>query len=609
MKISSGPVEPSGSISVTGTQAKQAPATPAVEVQLNQTQPKTEVSLETKIQTVLKEMGKLLEQQNGLLELVPFLFDSVAEHQGEVAKAVTQNVYATKADETLPNGVSVPTAAEDLMAQSAQPGAAPKTAIASAQPGPDFPAANPQQDGVANQANSEGKTGTEAKGKGSFANDTATSRPIAASTPETATPAGGKPQFAQETQPVAKTPNGGANSAPGNSPTEDASPGVNVKTGPTELTSVRRPTAEQPPLAGQTQQSTGQSAKSEMPIIGKGYDLSTNSGLSLECQTLPSEAASPRTVPAAGHGQQLADATTLTNGLKALIGSVKQSNETLSALAQKLDSTLAIRTLFPAEVPAAVIKTAEAAAASQTAKNNLLADLMAKVEQISKAPVPTPDGLASLRKECQTLLNSLGRDILPATAKQKLEQILPPEVRQFALDNKLPELKDAVAVLKLAEAREYLRLPTATLSHASVTLQDISTGMQKFSTLQTTANPDQLSLSMAFPLYWGDDKKAYPVYLHVSKDREDETGRVAGQPRDTWLRLCIMTENVGMVDLVFHLFGRDYLSVRATFGDRSYADMLRGELQSIRSQLSKTPFTLKDFTIATATPRNGQESW
>ena len=177
-----------------------------------------------------------------------------------------------------------------------------------------------------------------------------------------------------------------------------------------------------------------------------------------------------------------------------------------------------------------------------------------------------------------------------ATFSNKLKQTLDA--------HKLPELRQALVWLKVAESVEMAHLPTTSLQQAEETLKEMAALTQR-----TTTQPSgdtlagQKTLAFAFPIYLGEEKKAYPAYIHISQDRESPSGGRGEIVRDTWLRLCLLTENLGLVDLIFHLYGKNMLTIKAGFGEADIADSFRRELSAIRKKFTDGPFTLTDITV------------
>ncbi|MBO6291986.1 MAG: hypothetical protein J6N51_07005, partial [Selenomonas sp.] len=94
----------------------------------------------------------------------------------------------------------------------------------------------------------------------------------------------------------------------------------------------------------------------------------------------------------------------------------------------------------------------------------------------------------------------------------------------------------------------------------------------------------QRSLSFMLPMFLGENEQSYPAYLHVYDEspRDPETGEIK---KETWLRLCVLTENIGAVELTCRIFEGDQLDMRLFFSDPDTADEFRSQLKEIRQAL------------------------
>lgn len=98
------------------------------------------------------------------------------------------------------------------------------------------------------------------------------------------------------------------------------------------------------------------------------------------------------------------------------------------------------------------------------------------------------------------------------------------------------------------------------------------------------------SLVMSFPLYFEDNPNAYPAYLHIYREPEqDNSSSEYQQQRDLWLRICMLTENLGPVDTVFRLRQKQNLDIRITATQEQLPSFEAGELKKI---LADFPFSL-----------------
>lgn len=149
-----------------------------------------------------------------------------------------------------------------------------------------------------------------------------------------------------------------------------------------------------------------------------------------------------------------------------------------------------------------------------------------------------------------------------------------------------------------ASGGSYAGLPAESLRKAGHTLREMVAVLPPPGPPAADTAGDQRQLAMAVPLFFADGR-AYPAYIHVSQDRE-RTGGDAAAIRETWLRLCVATDNLGLADMVFHLHSRQQLSIRVSFSDREAVEEFRRALPALREELADSPLTLADIIVAAA---------
>jgi hypothetical protein len=92
------------------------------------------------------------------------------------------------------------------------------------------------------------------------------------------------------------------------------------------------------------------------------------------------------------------------------------------------------------------------------------------------------------------------------------------------------------------------------------------------------------SLNFMLPLFFGDDNVSYPSYVHVYD--EDAQDQVTGEwKKETWLRICLLTDNIGAVEMVCRIHDGQELDVRLFFSDREAAQDFREYLPELRQNM------------------------
>ncbi len=197
---------------------------------------------------------------------------------------------------------------------------------------------------------------------------------------------------------------------------------------------------------------------------------------------------------------------------------------------------------------------------------------------------------ATMTEEEQIILRQL-----LATATTKVPQL----IQQASTEQDLPEFKELWALLKLATAAQWTNIPQAKLQKASQALRELAASMQKTTALHGETTASQTTVALTIPLYFGEGIQPYPAYIHVYHERE-QNGEVPEEQRyDTWLRICLVTENIGVVDMVFHLYQENQVNVRVAFTSADPAALFTEAIPDIRTVFADYPLNLADMNVST----------
>jgi hypothetical protein len=191
-------------------------------------------------------------------------------------------------------------------------------------------------------------------------------------------------------------------------------------------------------------------------------------------------------------------------------------------------------------------------------------------------------------------------DILSQAAVLKSNTSLTPRAavtaaeQLAALINKLPEMVKQIVQAELARETS----AGHKLTKASTALREIASLCQQSPLNSHAKMPEYLAVSVSLPLYSSEGVRAYPVYLQVYHERDNAHGDCGQHRYDTWLRLCVATEHIGMVDITFHLYEKKQFTVRATFSDIQGADLFNQHIADIHTELAQTSLQLTEITTA-----------
>lgn len=188
------------------------------------------------------------------------------------------------------------------------------------------------------------------------------------------------------------------------------------------------------------------------------------------------------------------------------------------------------------------------------------------------------------------------------------EKNVPSSVQQAARQQGLSELPRLWAFMELCDLAVLRERDARSLRKASKGLSDFASMMKSsLSSDNSRTAGGQRSMNFMMPLYVGDNEKPYPTYIHVYDEAQQDEKNGKNQKRETWLRVCFMTENIGAVDLTFRLYDKTNVDVRAYFSDRETVKDFWEYMDEFRASFSDKPLQLMDMKVRVAgeTEENG----
>ena len=107
---------------------------------------------------------------------------------------------------------------------------------------------------------------------------------------------------------------------------------------------------------------------------------------------------------------------------------------------------------------------------------------------------------------------------------------------------------------------------------------------------------NQRSFQMMLPLYLGENEHSYPTYLSVydENEKDKETG---ADKKETWVRICILTDNIGAVELTFRVYEENQLDMRFYFSQKETANDFREYMDDLRESLKDTELNVGEIRI------------
>ena len=203
----------------------------------------------------------------------------------------------------------------------------------------------------------------------------------------------------------------------------------------------------------------------------------------------------------------------------------------------------------------------------------------------------------------QNFVNSQ-QTVLPRDEARHLQNLLrlcqqnvPAVVQQAAAQHKLPDLPRLWAFMQLCDMASLpAHMPARALKRAAREVSDFSNAIRQSMGADNTTVQNQRSFQMMLPLYLGGNFSSYPTYLSVYDEtaRDKETG---AEKKETWLRICVLTDNIGAAELIFRVYEKTQLDMRFYFSQGEVAEDFKSYVASLRNFIGGTSFSVGEIRI------------
>lgn len=176
---------------------------------------------------------------------------------------------------------------------------------------------------------------------------------------------------------------------------------------------------------------------------------------------------------------------------------------------------------------------------------------------------------------------------------------VPAAIQQAGQQPGMEGLPKLWAFLQLADLGSLKDLKAKDFKNANKEIKTVVSSLKSSISSEGSYQADgQKSISFVMPLYIGEGEHSYPAYINLydEPEHEDECGR---KRKDTWFRVCVLTDNIGAVDIVCQLFEGNNLNLRINFSDNGIVKDFGEYLPDIRKALYDTSIHLNDLRVGT----------
>ncbi|MDO4203056.1 MAG: hypothetical protein Q4D07_00935 [Selenomonadaceae bacterium] len=184
---------------------------------------------------------------------------------------------------------------------------------------------------------------------------------------------------------------------------------------------------------------------------------------------------------------------------------------------------------------------------------------------------------------------------------------LPASVQQAAIQQNLPALPRLWAFMQLCDLATLKDTKPRRLRNAGRDIAEFA-GTVKESMAGTArmTQSGQRTMSFMLPLYMGEEGQSYPCYVSVfdeEKYPEDEYGeedKSGEKQRETWLRFCVLTENIGAVEITCRLYESTKIDVRVFFSSSAAVGEFRDYIPEFVHSFDESPLELVGLKLGVA---------
>ncbi len=184
------------------------------------------------------------------------------------------------------------------------------------------------------------------------------------------------------------------------------------------------------------------------------------------------------------------------------------------------------------------------------------------------------------------------------------QQNVPLTIQQAAVQQKLPDLPRLWAFMQMCDlAMVASRINPKAYKRAGKDISDFANAMRRAMTAENSVVQDKRSFQMLMPIYMGEEKTTYPTYLSIydEKERDEETGE---DKKETWLRICVLTEYIGAAELVFRVYDETKLDLRFYFSRQDVAEEFRSiYLDDLQNSINKTALNIGEVRVGGGSER------
>lgn len=289
---------------------------------------------------------------------------------------------------------------------------------------------------------------------------------------------------------------------------------------------------------------------------------------------------------------------------QALQQAVKQGSipDSLRSLAETFKNAALLNEKMSSEAQSFVVKIVENFAGKPAAIPADVNDILGQLAKQFTDTATTVDQMKNLLTQLKTQLFADDPKLLEKE-KQILDQLsklfeqnTPQALQDGAVKHKLTDLPKVWLLLKALGAEQWQNLEPQNLQKSAEKVKELAQSMYKSTGMAGEKEAEHSILSFSVPLQVAEGI-FYPAHIHIFHQEKNKENEVTDRQFETWLRVSVDTEHIGVVDSVFRLYGDNKLDVRVNFPSSSAANEFMQDLPDIRKNIENSKLTLTDIMI------------
>ena len=179
-----------------------------------------------------------------------------------------------------------------------------------------------------------------------------------------------------------------------------------------------------------------------------------------------------------------------------------------------------------------------------------------------------------------------------------VQQNIPTSVQQAAIQQNIPDLPKVWSFMQLADMTNTRKMNAAQLKRAGKDIASFATSLKHAMTGDSVQLQDQRALDFMQPVYLNNGKVQYPAYIHVY-DENKKDARTGEQKKETWFRVCMLTQHIGAIELTCRVYDEGRLDMRMFFSNSDTAEEFIPFIPEIKDNLKDSSLHIHDFHVDT----------